>query len=119
MNLNPHKPTPARIPAWRLPSMGTIAKVFWVSWAYFFLLAPMVVVIGSSFDGTTAYSGVVFPPQELTWKWYQKIPSTHYKSLGLSLGLALAVFGVVLGAAVSLGAWGSARRLAATGSAPQ
>ena len=76
---------------WPGPSIGTVAKYLWVGWAYFFLLAPMVVVIGSSFDGTTAYSGVVFPPQELTLKWYQKIPSTHYKSLGLSLGLALSV----------------------------
>lgn len=76
---------------WRMPSVGTLAKFLWVGWAYFFLLAPMAVVIGSSFDGATSYSGVVFPPQELTWKWYQNIPSTHYKSLGLSVGLALSV----------------------------
>jgi putative spermidine/putrescine transport system permease protein len=91
MNPKPDKLTPAPIPFWQPPSLGTVAKVFWVGWAYFFLLAPMAVVIGSSFDGTTAYSGVVFPPQELTWKWYQKIPSSHYQSLGLSLGLALSV----------------------------
>lgn len=75
----------------RMPSIGTFAKLLWVGWAYFFLLAPMAVVIGSSFDGTTGYSGVVFPPQELTLKWYRNIPATHYKSLGLSLGLALSV----------------------------
>lgn len=91
MNRKGNPLEPARNFARRVPSIGTVAKVFWVSWAYFFLLAPMVVVIGSSFDGATAYSGVVFPPQELTLKWYQKIPSTHYHSLGLSLGLALSV----------------------------
>lgn len=91
MNRKGNPLEPARNFARRVPSIGTVAKVFWVSWAYFFLLAPMVVVIGSSFDGATAYSGVVFPPQELTLKWYQKIPSTHYQSLGLSLGLALSV----------------------------
>lgn len=91
MNPKPDKLTPAPIPLWQLPSIGTMAKVVWVGWAYFFLLAPMVVVIGSSFDGTTAYTGVVFPPQELTWEWYQKIPTSHYQSLGLSLGLALSV----------------------------
>ena len=50
----------------------------------------------------------------LAYYWTQELPAVF-----AMLGLALAVFGVVLGAAVSLGAWGSARRLAATGSAPQ
>ncbi|MES2978365.1 MAG: ABC transporter permease [Pseudomonadota bacterium] len=75
----------------RPPSWGTVAKYIWVGWAYLFLLAPMAVVVGSSFDGATAYTGVVFPPQELTIKWYQKIPSAHFHALGLSLGLALSV----------------------------
>ncbi|CAN5809986.1 ABC transporter permease [soil metagenome] len=89
----------------RLPSVGGVAKVVWVGWGYFFLLAPMVVVIGSSFDGTSAYSGVVFPPQELTLRWYQQIPSTHYRALGLSLVLALLVaFGAcLLGIPAALG----------------
>ena len=55
------------------------------------LLAPMAVVIGSSLDGTTAYSSVVFPPQELTLKWYRQIPAAHFRALGLSLALAVAV----------------------------
>ena len=39
---------------WRF---GSLAKILWVSWAYLFLLAPMAVVIGSSLDGTKAYTG--------------------------------------------------------------
>ena len=86
-------------------SFGSVAKVLWVSWAYFFLLAPMVVVIGSSLDGATAYTGVVFPPRDLTLKWYQQIPATHFRALGLSLVLALSVaFGAcVLGIPAALG----------------
>ena len=76
---------------WRLPHFGSIAKVLWVSWAYVFLLAPMVVVIASSLDGTKAYTGVVFPPQDLTLQWYKQIPATHFRALGLSFGLALSV----------------------------
>ena len=76
---------------WRRPSVGSVAKYLWVGWAYFFLLAPMAVVIGSSLDGTSAYSGVVFPPQDLTLEWYRKIPAAHFRALGLSLGLAIAV----------------------------
>jgi putative spermidine/putrescine transport system permease protein len=83
-------PAPAA-PRWRLPRFGAVAKVGWVTMAYLFLLAPMVVVIGSSLDGTTAYSGVVFPPQDLTLRWYREIPATHYRALGLSLVLALCV----------------------------
>ncbi|MEY4267365.1 MAG: hypothetical protein RIS90_1900 [Pseudomonadota bacterium] len=91
MSPNPVDPPRTNSTRWHPPGIGTLAKFIWVGWAYFFLLAPMVVVVGSSLDGTTAYSGVVFPPQELTLKWYQNIPSTHYKSLGLSVGLALSV----------------------------
>ncbi len=86
-------------------SAGAIAKYLWVGWAYFFLLAPMAVVIGSSFDGTSAYSGVVFPPQELTLKWYRQIPSSHFQSLGLSVALALsvAIGACILGIPAALG----------------
>ena len=75
----------------RLPSFGSLAKFLWVGWAYVFLLAPMVVVIGSSLDGTKAYTGVVFPPHDLTLQWYKQIPATHFRALGLSLGLALSI----------------------------
>ena len=90
---------------WQRPSVAAIAKVLWVSWAYIFLLAPMAVVIGSSFDGATVYSGVVFPPQDLTLQWYKQIPATHFRALGLSLMLALSVaFGAcLLGIPAALG----------------
>jgi len=107
MNPNnaPLAPPASRVARWRRPSVGAIAKYAWVTWAYLFLLAPMVVVLGSSLDGTTAYSGVVFPPQELTLKWYRQIPASHYNALGLSLVLGLSVaFGAcLLGIPAALG----------------
>ena len=99
-------PVPALpAPRWRRPRFGALAKVVWVALAYLFLLAPMVVVIGSSFDGTTAYSGVVFPPRDFTLRWYREIPATHYRALGLSLVLAISVAcgACVLGIPAALG----------------
>ena len=90
---------------WRVPSPGTILKVGWVSFAYVFLLAPLVVVVGASFHGATQYSGVVFPPENVTLRWYTQIPPATYKSLGLSVLLATSVaFGAcVLGIPAALG----------------
>lgn len=106
MTTNTRLPTaPARRALWRRVRLGAVAKYAWVTWAYLFLLAPMVVVLGSSLDGTTAYSGVVFPPQELTLKWYRQIPASHYKALGLSLalGLSVALGACLLGIPAALG----------------
>lgn len=74
-----------------LPGLGTVAKIAWVGFAYLFLLAPMIVVMGSSLDGTEAYSKVMFPPERLSLQWYERIPASHYHALGLSLGLAASV----------------------------
>jgi len=74
-----------------LPRLGTLAKIAWVSFAYLFLLAPMIVVMGSSLDGTEVYSKVMFPPERLSLQWYERIPDAHYRALALSLGLAAAV----------------------------
>lgn len=103
--VDPAPPRALRQSRWRAPSLGTIAKYLWVSWAYLFLLAPMAVVVGSSLDGATTYSGVVFPPRDLTLEWYRQIPKTHYHSLALSFGLALSVaFGAcLLGIPAALG----------------
>ena len=99
------RPTPRRSPPWRPPSLGGVAKVVWVSFAYVFLLAPLVVVVGASFHGATQYSGVVFPPENLTLRWYTEIPAATYRSLGLSILLATTVaFGAcVLGIPAALG----------------
>jgi hypothetical protein len=70
----------------------------------------MLVVIGSSLDGTKAYTGVVFPPHDLTLQWYRQIPATHFRALGLSLGLALSVaFGACLLGIPAALAWSGAR----------
>lgn len=87
-------PSALRVPArprWRGPTPGTVLKYAWVSFAYVFLLAPLVVVIGASFHGATAYSGVVFPPENPTLRWYTQIPAAHFRSLGLSVLLAVTV----------------------------
>ncbi|MFO1283564.1 MAG: ABC transporter permease [Burkholderiales bacterium] len=99
------RPAPRRSPPWRPPSLGGVAKVVWVSFAYVFLLAPLVVVVGASFHGATQYSGVVFPPENLTLRWYTEIPAATYRSLGLSILLATTVaFGAcVLGIPAALG----------------
>jgi putative MATE family efflux protein len=49
----------------------------------------------------------------LAYHWTQDLPAVF-----AMLGLALAVFGVILGSAVMLGAWGSARRPATSNSVP-
>ena len=99
------RPAPRRSPPWRPPSLGGVAKVVWVSFAYVFLLAPLVVVVGASVHGATQYSGVVFPPENLTLRWYTEIPAATYRSLGLSILLATTVaFGAcVLGIPAALG----------------
>ena len=60
----------------------------WVVFGYLFLLAPLVVLAGASFDGAEAYALVNFPPENLTLKWFFDIPSRYYESIGVSILLA-------------------------------
>lgn len=88
----------------RLP-IGGILVGLWFGFAYVFLLAPMIVVIGASFNGGTEYSAVSFPPRDPTLKWYFRIPESQFEALGLSLGLAgfTAVVACLLGIPAALG----------------
>ena len=57
--------------------------------AYLFLLAPLVVVIGASFDdGASAYFR--FPPEHLSLRWYRALPAKYWHGLGLSCMIAFA-----------------------------
>ena len=82
----------------RLRTLITIAY-FVVVFAV--LLAPLVVVIGGSFSAPpnekVVMSYVQFPPKRLTLEWYERIPATQLRALGVSFALALAV---ALGACV-------------------
>ena len=77
----------------------------WVLFAYVFLLAPLVVLAGASFDGAENYAFVNFPPENVTLKWYLDIPSRYYESIGVSILLAstTAVLSVLFGVPAAFG----------------
>jgi len=69
-----------------------------------FMTAPLIVIVGASFDGGE-HSFINFPPQNLSLRWYWAIPPRFIGALQLSLILALAstVVGLVLGIPAALG----------------
>ncbi|MBI1386578.1 MAG: ABC transporter permease subunit [Rhizobiales bacterium] len=83
--------------------------LFWLycSLSYIFLLAPIVVVIGTSFNGPTETvdASFDFPPKNLSFHWYTQIPRTQFEALGLSFALAAisAVGACLLGVPAALG----------------
>jgi len=93
--LGPAQRPSAYSPTRRRLSFGIAITVGYFALVFVCLLAPLVVVIGSSFSApaneNVAMSYVQFPPERLTLKWYREIPSTHYHALALSFGLGLCV----------------------------
>lgn len=81
-----------------------IASVAWIAAAFVFLFAPLVVVIGASFDGGNR-TFLNFPPQELSTRWYFNIAPDLFQSLALAIGLGLstAFLASVLGVPAALG----------------
>jgi putative spermidine/putrescine transport system permease protein len=77
----------------------------WCAFVYLFLLLPLVVIVGASFDAGTGYAAMVFPPQDLTLKWYFKISNQQYQALALSVGIALltAILACLLGVPAAMG----------------
>ena len=77
----------------------------WVFFAYLFLLAPLVVLAGASFDGAETYAFVNFPPENVTFQWYLDIPSRYYDSIGVSIMLAAttAALSVLFGVPAAFG----------------
>lgn len=84
---------------------GRLLHYAWCSLSYVFLLAPLVVVIGASFHGGEYYAAIKFPPDEPSFKQYLNIPSSQFKALGLSFGLAAfaALMACVIGVPAALG----------------
>jgi putative spermidine/putrescine transport system permease protein len=68
-----------------------------------FLFAPLVVVVGASFDGgENAF--INFPPRQLSLSWYWSIPSRYFETLLVSvlLAAASAAVAIVLGVPAAL-----------------
>jgi putative spermidine/putrescine transport system permease protein len=88
---------------------GRVLAVLLLGFVAACLLAPLVVVIGSSFSGPDTdglfISYVEFPPRHLTLEWYRAISAETYRSLILSVGLAAAaaVCACILGIPAALG----------------
>lgn len=85
--------------------LARLLTIGWCSLSYIFLLAPMIVVIGASFQGGAHNKAIRFPPQEPSIDWYLAIPDDQLKALAISLGLAaIAALGAaVIGIPAALG----------------
>jgi putative spermidine/putrescine transport system permease protein len=81
------------------------AQIFWCGLSYVFLLAPLIIVIGASFDGGTGGSAISFPPENLTLKWYFEIPGDQFQALGVSIMIATltAIGSALIGIPAALG----------------
>lgn len=79
-----------------------------VGLVYLFLLAPVIVVAGASFDGGKSVAGrafLQFPPSDLTLYWYENIQPRLWEALGVSVSVAAvaAAVGTILGVPAALG----------------
>ncbi|MBM3599949.1 MAG: ABC transporter permease [Alphaproteobacteria bacterium] len=76
----------------------------WVTGVYLFLFAPLVVVVGASFDGGER-TFLNFPPSDLSLHWYGRIAPDLFHALGLSLiiGISAALLSCLLGVPAALG----------------
>jgi putative spermidine/putrescine transport system permease protein len=65
--------------------MGSVVLRAVLIGAFLFLLAPIVMVIVSSFNGVGVFA---FPPQQFTTRWYREIDPGYYSALYVSLVVA-------------------------------
>jgi putative spermidine/putrescine transport system permease protein len=74
-----------------------------VAGVYAFLFAPLMVVVGASFDGGE-HAFLNFPPKNISLAWYAKIPSRYFETLSVSLylGAVAAVGSSILGVLAGL-----------------
>ena len=87
---------------------GTLGSALFVGFVYLFLLAPVVVVVGASFDGGKPVAGrafLQFPPSELSFQWYAAIQPRLFDALWVSVGVAVtaALVGTIVGVPAALG----------------
>lgn len=85
-------------------ALRRIASAAWVTGVFVFLFAPLVVVVGASFDGGER-TFLNFPPRELSLRWYGRISPELFQALGLSvvLGITTAAVACCLGVPAALG----------------
>lgn len=71
---------------------------------YLYLVAPLIVVAGSSLE-TSSQLVAVFPPQNIGLRWYFEIPDKYLHALGVSMTAAsiASVISGVLGVLAALG----------------
>jgi putative spermidine/putrescine transport system permease protein len=81
--------------------MRSLLLAAFVSLTFAFLLAPIVVVVMSSFNAVGVLS---FPPQSFTTRWYSEIDPGFYQSLWVSLTVATitVVIAVLVGVPAAL-----------------
>jgi putative spermidine/putrescine transport system permease protein len=80
------------------------ASGFWLFGVFVFLFAPLVVVVGASFDGGER-TFLNFPPREISFRWYGRISPELFEALGLSiaLGFITAALACLVGVPAALG----------------
>ncbi len=83
---------------------GGAAKIAFMAMVYLFLLAPLIVVVGASFNGAEG-SFINFPPTNLTWRWYGRMDPSQLRALGVSIALELstALAAALLGVPAAIG----------------
>lgn len=81
-----------------------VAAGAWVAGIYLFLFAPLVVVVGASFDGGDR-TFLNFPPSNLSLHWYGRIAPDLFQALALSaaLGTSAALLACLIGVPAALG----------------
>lgn len=81
-----------------------VAGGAWVAGIYLFLFAPLVVVVGASFDGGDR-TFLNFPPSNLSLHWYGRIAPDLFQALALSaaLGTSAALLACLIGVPAALG----------------
>jgi ABC-type spermidine/putrescine transport system permease subunit II len=69
--------------------IGKGLSAAWIVWVYLLLFAPLLVIVGASFNGGSFRAGaIVFPPRHLSLDWYMSTPASHMYAFGVSIALA-------------------------------
>jgi putative spermidine/putrescine transport system permease protein len=104
----------AGLPAWlgrtRFDKvLRRLGAILWMTLGYTFIFSPIIVVAGSSFDGSSLdlrgnSAFLNFPPQNFTFEWYTRISPSLYNALWISFSMAsiAAACGIVLGVPAAL-----------------
>ena len=72
--------------------------------SYAFLLVPLAIVIGASFDDSASVY-FRFPPEKWSLRWYRELPVKYWHGLGLSclIALAAAAASTLIGGLAAIG----------------